>query len=198
MDSYYQKQHDFYTSYYKGKTIFERNGFDEYPIDEYSMFVQAINSLQDNSLKIIDIGCGNALLLKHIMQNSPKRIIPYGVDFLNESVVEAKSYILPKFANNFTCINAVSYFFPNSFDLVLFDPSILRKDDRDVFFQRIIESKSHYCIVYTYSDVIRALTLSNALALLSKTNIYSIIFSAESGQISLFLLDLSLLSNLHR
>lgn len=192
MDSYYQKQHDFYTSYYKGKTIFERNGFDEYPIGEYSMFVQAIDFLPDNYLKSIDIGCGNALLLKHVIEKTHKRIIPYGIDFLSKSINEAKSSVLPEFANNFLCINAANYFFPNSFDLVLFDPSILRKDDCDVFFQRIIESNSHYCIIYTYSDAIRALNLSNALALLSKTNVYSIIYSAESEQMSLFLLDLSL------
>ena len=191
-DNYYNKQHDFYSSYYKGKTIYERNGFDEYPIVEYSMFVNAIESLPEKTIKVIDIGCGNALLLKHIIKNTHKKVTPYGVDFLSKSIIEAKRDILPKFAGNFLCINAIDFVFLGSFDVVLFDPSILRKENRNVFFQRIMESKSHYCIVYTYSDVIIALNLSNALALLSKTNVNSIIYSAESEKMSLFVLDLSL------
>lgn len=191
-DNYYNKQHNFYSSYYKGKAIYERNGFDEYPIVEYSMFVNAIESLPEKTIKVIDIGCGNALLLKHIIQKTHKKVTPYGVDFLSKSIIEAERDILPKFADNFLCINAIDFVFLRSFDVVLFDPSILRKEDRNEFFQRIKESKSHYCIIYTYSDVIMALNLSNALALLSITNVNSIIYSSESEKMSLFVLDLSL------
>jgi SAM-dependent methyltransferase len=192
MDNYYSKQHEFYSSYYKGKTLFERNGFDEYPISEYCMFVQAINTLPYGSLRIIDIGCGNALLLQHIIENTQKKIIPFGIDFLSRSILEAKKCVLPEFAGNFLCINAAEYSFPHSFDLVLFDPSILKKDDSAVFFQRIIESKSHYCIIYCYNDVIKALKITDAMELLPPPSGNSIIRIEKSELMSLYLLDLNL------
>ena len=106
MGQYYSIKHSFYSSYPQGKTEYERNGFDEYPELEYSMFIRAINNIPVTSLRVIDIGCGNGLLLKHIIQNSGKQIMPYGIDFIEESIEETKCQTLPNYKDNFICKNA--------------------------------------------------------------------------------------------
>ena len=191
MDSFYSNRYDFYSLYPQGETVYERNGFDEYPINEYSMFVDAVETIPYDALKIIDIGCGNALLLKHIIRNSKKRIIPFGVDFIKESIFEAKSSVLPEFADNFFCIDAGSYVFQCSFDLVLFDLSILRKDDSDAFLLHIRESGSRYCIAFIYCDVISKLNLSNAAVLLPNSFFRYILYTVEAEQMSLIMMDFS-------
>lgn len=189
MDSYYTIKHRFYSSYPQGKTEYERNGFDEYPVLEYSMFIRAINHIQINSLRVIDIGCGSGLLLKHIILNSGKEIIPYGIDFIEKSVEEAKSRTLPNFKDNFVCINAVLYEFNISFDLVLFDISLLKKEDSDLFLERAKNKGNHYCIVYLYADVMKKMKVSNVADLIPSSQKQHIVYSATSEQISLALMD---------
>lgn len=64
---FYNDKYEFYLSYVCRKRCYERNGFDEYSVLEYSVFVQAINLLpiMRAPVSIIDIGCGNVLLLKY-------------------------------------------------------------------------------------------------------------------------------------
>ncbi|MCR5532440.1 MAG: class I SAM-dependent methyltransferase [Paludibacteraceae bacterium] len=191
MRKFYKTQYEFYSSYCLGKTIYERNGFDEYPETAYSIFISAIETLPEKSLTIIDIGCGNASLLKYIISYTKKKIIPFGVDFLSASIKEAQSYILPLFSNNFLCVNAIDYIWKRSFDIVLFDPSILAKDDINTFFQRIKLSKSHYCIVYVYSDAIRMLKIANIVEILpSFVSDKNILYVTQTEQISLVLFHL--------
>lgn len=189
MDSYYLKKHTFYSSYIQGKTEYERNGFDEYPVLEYSMFIQAINNIYLNSLSVIDIGCGNGLLLKHIIQNSGKHIIPYGIDFIEESIDEAKYRTLPDFKDNFSCTNAVSYIFQRSFDLVLFDVSLLKREDSDAFLERVQNKGIPYCIVYLYADVMEIMQISNVADLIPSSQKRHIVYSAITEKISLLLMN---------
>lgn len=192
MVSFYQKQHKFYSLYHLGKTLYEKNGFDEYPMAEYSTFVKAINLLSSKSLRIIDIGCGNGLLLKHIIQHSDKQITPYGIDFLNESISEAKFSVCPDFSSNFICINAKNYSFTGGYDLVLYDPSILKANDASMLFRRIKKSRSHYCILYSYSDVIKNRNITSVTYLLPTIDINNFMYNVESEYISLVMTDLRL------
>lgn len=189
MDSYYSKKHKFYSSYPQGKTEYERNGFDEYPVLEYSNFIRAINYIQINPLTVVDIGCGNGLLLKHIIQNSGKQIIPYGIDFIEESIDEAKYRTLPDFKENFSCTNAVSYDFQKSFDLVLFDVSLLKKEDSDAFLERIQINGIPYCIVYLYADVMEIMQISNVADLIPSSQKKHIVYSTTTEKISLLLMN---------
>ena len=105
MEQYYIEQYNFYLSYTVKQSEYERCGFDEYPHQEYDTIVMAIEKLNiiKNTLKITDIGCGNGLLLRHIWAHTRKRIIPFGVDFLHSSIIEAQNKILPQFSSNFSC-----------------------------------------------------------------------------------------------
>lgn len=52
---------------------------------------------------IIDLGCGNAALLKRITKAAPGSI-PFGIDYETDSIAHAK-ILLPEYAANFYCAN---------------------------------------------------------------------------------------------
>jgi SAM-dependent methyltransferase len=49
---------------------------------------------------VLDLGCGNAILLKKIYERVGKRAIPFGIDLRHEHVAHARN-VLPDFASNF-------------------------------------------------------------------------------------------------
>lgn len=51
---------------------------------------------------VIDIGCGNGLLLKYIRESIGEDIIPYGCDYNALAIELLKEQVLPQFAGNFT------------------------------------------------------------------------------------------------
>lgn len=192
---FYNEKYEFYLSYICKDHSYERNGFDEYPMCEYSVFVQAINSLPiiKEPVSIIDIGCGNALLLKHLYDELPYSIIPYGVDFLYESILDAKEQVFPCFSNNFICNNIKNITLPINFDVIIFGPSLLMSVDRQLFINQMTEAYSHYCILYTYSDVLVHENIENVMDFISlsvKNVENGILFKNQTDQISLVVIDL--------
>lgn len=192
---FYNDKYEFYLSYVCRKRCYERNGFDEYPVLEYSVFVQAINLLpiMRAPVSIIDIGCGNALLLKHLYDELLFSMIPYGVDFLYESILEAKEQVFPCFSNNFICKNIRDFILPINLDIIIFDPSLLMPLDRWLFINQMIMAHSHYCFLYTYSDVLVHENISNVLDLISPYVKYienGILLKNQTNHISLVVVDL--------
>lgn len=192
---FYKDRYEFYLSYVSKKHCYERNGFDEYPICEYSVFAQVINllTITRRPVSIIDVGCGNALLLKYLYDKLLFPIIPYGVDFLYESISEAKEEVFPCFSNNFICENIRNFTLPDYLDIIIFDPSLLLPIDRQLFLNQMIMAHSHYCILYTYSDVLAHEHLSHVLELISSSekNIEKgVLFKKQTNQISLVAIDL--------
>ncbi|MGD2248012.1 MAG: class I SAM-dependent methyltransferase [Candidatus Methanofastidiosia archaeon] len=125
----------------------------EYPKEIYDVFLRVIT--KDG--KILDLGCGNGLLLKHIMENSGCHMVPYGVDFIKESIHQAKTIIHPENAENFHSVNIVEFTFPDApYDYILFDPFDIHESDLRNIINKAIKALSDtgFLIFYTYTDVL--------------------------------------------
>ena len=145
--------------------IYLPSGFKEYPREIYDLFLGLIH----RSGRIIDLGCGNGLLLKHLVENSKYRLEPFGVDFIEESIQQARELILPAYSDNFTVQNIVDYELePESFDFIFLDPTDIHRDDIDWFLDRVIKAckPGGKIIFYTYRDVIRILFILSILSLI--------------------------------
>lgn len=90
--------------------------------------------------KIIDFGCGNGMMLKFLVMNARCRLVPYGVDFLKESVRQAKTVVFPEYKENFVCMNIADYDFRGaSFDYILTNPDYLFEGDWGRFYTACLE-----------------------------------------------------------
>jgi len=142
----------------RGSDIFMPNGFREYPEEIYDLFL----SLIDHDGKVIDLGCGNGLMLRHLLTKSKYRLIPYGVDFIEESIRQAREVILPMYAENFKVGNIVDIDLgANSFDFIFFDPYNVHSDDMQGMIDKLLRAckSGGKVIFYTYKDVIKVLRL---------------------------------------
>lgn len=154
--------------YWKNKgsqNIYLPSGFKEYPHEIYNLFLNAVH----RNGKVLDLGCGNGLLLKHLVENSKYELKPYGVDFIDESIQQAKKVILPDYSNNFIVSNIVDYELrPKSFDFILLDPTDIHKDDIDWFLDKVLRAckPDGRIIFYTYRDVMRVLFILSILSLI--------------------------------
>lgn len=150
---------ELYWSNSYSKTTPELNGFSVYPTDVYNAFL--IYLYKDG--RIIDLGCGTALLLKHITQNSKFNIEPYGVDFLNEAIVFAKEITLPEYESNFFCVDIGSFYTSIKFDYIILEPSLLLKEDRFLVTERLFTYLNSVgkIIAYSYHDSMKAYTYSH-------------------------------------
>lgn len=141
------------------------SGFKTYPWEIYDLFA----SLITRDGKVIDLGCGNGLLLKHLILYSGHKLEPYGVDFIEESIHQARVQVLPEYSENFTVANIVDYILePKSFDFILVDPSDIHKDDLDDFINRIINAcrSGGRVIFYTYRDVLKVLKILSIISMI--------------------------------
>ncbi len=139
------------------------NGFKEYPHEIYQEFAKLIH----RNGKVIDLGCGNALLLRHLLENTGYKLEPYGVDFLEESIKQAKTEILPEYAQNFVVSNIVEYKLPeDSFDFIIVDPTSIHKDDIDQFISMLLKAcrSGGRIIFYAYRDVLKVIGLLSIIA----------------------------------
>lgn len=155
---YEKKRHTLMKMYWEpndGTDILLPNGFREYPKEIYDVFLKVIT--KDG--KILDLGCGNGLLLKHIMKNSGGHIVPYGVDFIEESINQAKTIVHPEHSENFECVNIVDFDFADAFyDYILFDPYDIHRSDLQNIVNKAVKalSKTGLLIFYTYTDVLNS------------------------------------------
>lgn len=169
--SYYKAQYQFYKSYVEKQSTYERCGFKTYPKDEYDQILNCIETINTNKKEICicDIGCGNALLLSHIRKcYSTKNIIPYGVDFIEESIYEAQHCIMTEYAHNFTCACATEYIIPIEVDVILLDPSIMLVSDFYHFLSTAIKQRPRYYVLYTFPDVLFNLNLTSVIDFIIK------------------------------
>ena len=79
------------------------NGHLSPPYVEYHALLKFINQ----SGKILDLGCGNGMLLKFICEFSEFDLIPFGIDKKTEVIDEAKRN-LSKFTHNFSSEDVVT------------------------------------------------------------------------------------------
>lgn len=103
---YRERKRRLWEMYWKnndGTDIFMPNGFRSYPEEIYNLFLRLI----DHDGKVIDLGCGNGLMLRHLVRRSKYSLVPYGIDFIEKSIKQAKETILPEYAENFIVGNIV-------------------------------------------------------------------------------------------
>ncbi|MBN7813687.1 class I SAM-dependent methyltransferase [Algoriphagus sp. H41] len=111
----------------------------------------------NNHYKILDLGCGNGLLLKHLLDNSYLEIEPFGVDFLENSILQAKNLLHKEFQSNFICCNFIDYDFSHfPYDFVFLDPYHLQQNEVE-FITKVLKHTKTAVIFYTYYDVLENL-----------------------------------------
>lgn len=89
-------------------TLFNQNGYRNPPEDIYTAFLRVL----DSGGKVLELGCGNGLLLRYLFDHSPQVIVPYGVDINPRSIETAKASVFPCFAEHFSVGDARQYKFP--------------------------------------------------------------------------------------
>ena len=149
------------------RNIYVRGGFKEYPGEIYDLFTSLIHK----SGRVIDLGCGNDLLLRHLVENSRYKLEPFGADFIEESIQQARKQILPAYSNNLTVSNIVDYKLdPESFDFILLNPTEIHRDNIDWFLDEVIRAcrPGGKIIFYIYRDVMSIHPILSMVSLVSK------------------------------
>ncbi len=140
-------------TYYQNETPLDanRSGWSSSSLQEkaYSSFLRFFV----NPGKVIDLGCGDGSLLKFLVKECPYALIPYGVDFLEQSILIAKKEILPEFSNNFFTGNILNFdigtFKPN---YIIVNPFYVLEEDRKNFIRKSFKAlgKNGKLILYEY------------------------------------------------
>lgn len=147
-----------------GSDILRPNGFAKYPEEIYDLFLRQVN----HDGKVIDLGCGNGLMLRHLLTRSEHKLIPHGVDFIEKSIKQAREAILPLYAENFKVGNIVDIDFGvGSFDFIFFDPYDVHPNDLQSMIDKLFKARKPggKIVFYTYADVLKALTVLKLLKL---------------------------------
>ncbi len=158
--SWYRNQREHFQSLYYADsqyvTLLQHNGW--FGNTDIHPATSAFLNVVDRPGTILDLGCGNGLLLRSLIEFSSFPLIPFGVDFLCESIQEAKSCVLPQFARNFTCGNIATFDFtePMSPTYILLCPVYLHPSHIETFLAKCIshvDKQAGRLILYEYDDV---------------------------------------------
>ncbi len=144
------------------RNIYKANGFKDYPTEIYNILASLIH----RGGKVVDLSCGNGLLLRHLVMDSGYELEPYGVDFIAESIEQARREVLPRYAENFTVANIIDYNLePESFDFIFLDPFSVHKDDLNGFLRKFLRAcrPRGKVIFYTYRDVLGMLLILSVI-----------------------------------
>ncbi len=94
------------------------NGYPCVPLGPYLSTLPLV----DLDGKVMDLGCGNGMLLKFLMKFSGHDLIPYGVDKEFTPIRQVKFAILPEYKDNFSVNTVDRYKFKEKFDLIISNP----------------------------------------------------------------------------
>jgi 2-polyprenyl-3-methyl-5-hydroxy-6-metoxy-1,4-benzoquinol methylase len=73
--------------------------------------------------KILDLGCGNGMLLKFLMEFSERDLIPYGIDYKKECIEYLQKKILPEYKDNFKITEIKEFDFIDApYDIIITNP----------------------------------------------------------------------------
>lgn len=117
--------------------------------EAYSLFLQAI----DRPGTILDLGCGDGMLLRYLIDNSELHLVPFGVDFLPRSIQQAKICVLPQWQKHFFVSNVNSVeFYDLAFDFVITSTDYVASHERSEYVQKLLGlTKSDGCLLlYDY------------------------------------------------
>ena len=156
--NYYQEKQKFYLeTYWKNNdegNLYRPNGFENLPENIYQAFCEQI----DKNGKILDLGCGNGLMLRYLMEATGYKLIPYGIDFIKPPIKQAKEVLHPQYAAHFVVGNVIDYSFKSGpFDFIFATIHHIHPADRGKYLQKIKKhcKKEGKIIFYEYSDVLK-------------------------------------------
>ncbi|MFC1518071.1 class I SAM-dependent methyltransferase [Candidatus Margulisiibacteriota bacterium] len=131
--------------------IFFTNGL----LDKSCNSFKPILELIDQDGKIIDLGCGNGLLLKYLVDHSQYILVPIGIDFIAASIKQGLELVFPSNKNVLFHKNIVDYDFKQGpFSFILTSPSYLHIDHLDKFLLKCFKNlkKGGKIILQLFSD----------------------------------------------
>jgi len=155
---YLENKNYYLKTYWKnnnGSNLYRPNGFNSLPEDVYQAFAKEINK----NGKVLDLGCGNGLMLKYLMITSGYKLVPFGVDFMKLSIKQAKEILHTQYAANFVATNVVDYSFKKGpFDFIFATLHHIFHNDRKKYLEKLKKNcrKGGKIIFYEYVDVLRA------------------------------------------
>lgn len=97
----------------------EMNGYPRPPRGPYISTLPLI----DRDGKIMDLGCGNGMLLAFLMKFSGHELEPYGIDCKPKPIGQARGEILPEYERNFRVAHISEYDYAEGpFDIIIANP----------------------------------------------------------------------------
>ena len=138
---YYRKKHSWYErtywKWYDDNDYYRPNGILSEGKEHLFIKERIVLEHIDSDGKILDLWCGNGLLLKLIQKKSPFPLTPYGIDFLEKSILQAKT-LFQEYRENFQVKNIAEFQSENTFNYILLAPGYVRLND--------FETTIKYCI----------------------------------------------------
>jgi 2-polyprenyl-3-methyl-5-hydroxy-6-metoxy-1,4-benzoquinol methylase len=167
MNSYYSQQKQWYEKNYWGENhndLLLPNGITGSPSELISK-IKVLKKLITHDGKIIDLGCGNGLLLKMYTKQTDLNIIPYGVDFMEKSIRQAKRLVFPEHKGNFIVGNIIDYTFTQKFDYIITDPGCASAEDIGAFYKKCFSALkgNGLLIMFIQSDVCKRINQDNKI-----------------------------------
>lgn len=150
---YYERIKDLFEKKYWStppRNIYIPNGYSHIkPLKQKASYIRPLIT---RSGRIIDMGCGNGLLLKLLVSNSIHKLTPHGVDILEQSIEQAKNIIFPTHKKNFSAGNINDHVFKKKFDYILISPVFVADEDFKTYFKKCYSSLALKGVLIVYVD----------------------------------------------
>jgi SAM-dependent methyltransferase len=112
------------------------NGYHRPPVGAYLSTLPLI----DRDGKIVDLGCGNGMLLKFLTIFSKHDLDPFGIDFNREAIMEAKEKVLPEYADQFYVSDIIQHKFTSGpYNIIIVNPYYC-KININIFTQKCLDN----------------------------------------------------------
>lgn len=94
------------------------NGYSEPPVEVYRAFLSQV----DRPGRILELGCGNGLLLRYLCDFSAHDLLPAGIDTDEALIDQARTVVFPRHASGFQAADVRSCDFGHGYDVLIANP----------------------------------------------------------------------------